>query len=152
MPRLTLTHVCRVIGLVTLLTSPLGVAAETNLICTVTADQFPGFENGLLESRTVTLTGRQGEAGGQAAIYENAEFNLRVIAGRTSIREGETTLMDFYVEAQNLDAGHSIRAASASFSGGPHQARLELVTYPAEAGWYEGIVIFECNHIEKVSD
>ncbi|WP_166267264.1 hypothetical protein [Marinobacter caseinilyticus] len=127
-----------------LLACPVNASSQTGLLCTITADQYPGFENGLMESTTVRLTGMQGEAGGQATVYETDTFRFRVITGRTQIHSGTTKLMDFYVEAQNIESGHSIRAASASFAGGPHQARLELVNYPTNTDWYEGIAIFEC--------
>lgn len=127
-----------------LVVSPLVSATGPEFLCTVTADKFPGFEDGTLESKTVVLTGMQGDAGGQVNIYENASFRFRLITGRSRI-EGETaTLMDYYVEAQDLENDHSIRAASASYAGGPHHARLELVTYTPETDWYEGVVIFKC--------
>lgn len=52
--------------------------------------------------------------------------------------------MDYYVEAQDLESQHSIRAASSPYAGGAHHARLEMVTYTPETDWYEGIVIFQC--------
>lgn len=125
--------------------NPLASAASTELLCTVSADKFPGFEDGTLESKSVQLSGMQGEAGGQASVYENGAFRFRVITGRSQIQSGTSTLMDFYVEAQNLESGHSVRAASASYAGGPHHARLELINYAPEADWYEGIVVFKCS-------
>lgn len=123
---------------------PLTVSANIELLCTVTADQFPGFDDGLMESKTVQLSGIQGEVGGAATIYENSAFRFRVITGRSRIQDGTATLMDFYVEAQDLENGWSTRSASASYFGGPHHARLELVTYGQETPWYERIVIFKC--------
>lgn len=124
--------------------SPLVSATGPELLCTVSADKFPGFEDGTLESKTVVLTGMQGEADGQVTVYENALFRFRVITGRSQIQGETVTLMDFYVEAQDLENDRSIRAASASYAGGPHHARLELVTYTPETDWYEGVVIFKC--------
>lgn|SRR5690554_6487150 len=124
--------------------SPLASATGPELLCTVSADKFPGFGDGTLESKTVVLTGIQGEADGQVTVYENALFRFRVITGRSQIQGETVTLMDFYVEAQDLENDRSIRAASASYAGGPHHARLELVTYTSETDWYEGVVIFKC--------
>ncbi|MBU2875022.1 hypothetical protein [Marinobacter salexigens] len=36
-------------------------------------------------------------------------------------------------------------SASASYAGGPHHARLELVTYTPDTDWYEGLVMFKCS-------
>lgn len=112
------------LSVVALGSSPL-VSANTSpeLLCTVSADNFPGFEDGTLESKTVQLTGIQGDAGGHITIYENASFRFRVITGRSQI-QGETAILTvFYVEAQDLENDHNIRAASASYAGGPHHAR-----------------------------
>lgn len=132
--------------ILTLAFSPL-VSATTNpeLLCTVSADKFPGFEDGTLESKTVKLTGMQGDAGGQITVYENASFRFRVITGRSQIQGGAATMMDFYVEVQDLKNDYSTRAASASYAGGPHHARLELVTYTPDTDWYEGLVMFKCS-------
>ena len=124
--------------------SPLVSATGPEFLCTVSADKFPGFEDGTLESKTAVLTGMQGESDGQVTVYENASFRFRVITGRSQIQGEAVTLMDFYVEAQDLENDRSIRAASASYAGGLHHARLELVTYPPETEWYEGVVIFKC--------
>ncbi|SDU03880.1 hypothetical protein [Halopseudomonas salegens] len=123
---------------------PFTVSADMELLCTVTVDQFPGFDDHMVKSKTVQLNGMQGEAGGEATIYENSAFRFRAITGRSLIQDGAATLMDFYVEAQDLENGRSIRSASASYVGGPHHARLELVTYGQETPWHEGIVIFTC--------
>jgi|GEM_PF-4024529 len=130
--------------MLTLAVSPLVSATSPELLCTVSADRFPEFEDGTLESKTVVLTGMQGEADGRVTVYENASFRFRVVTGRSQIQGETVTLMDFYVEAQDLENDHSIRAASASYAGGPHHARLELVTYTPETDWYEGVVIFKC--------
>ena len=135
---------CYALLILALCGSPLVSASAPNFLCTVSADNFPGFEDGTLESKTVTLSGMQGEVGGQVTVYENALFRFRLITGRSQIQNGVVTLMDFYVEAQDLGNSHSIRAASASYAGGNQHARLELVTYAPKSDWYEGIVIFKC--------
>jgi len=124
--------------------TPNAFAADLELLCTVSADRFPGFEDGTLQSKTVVLTGMQGEVGGEVTIYENSSFRFRVITGRSQIQDRAVTLRDYYVEAQDLESQHSIRAASSSYAGGPHHARLEMVAYTPETDWYEGIVIFQC--------
>ncbi|WP_404365568.1 hypothetical protein [Marinobacter sp.] len=125
--------------------SPHLSAASLELLCTISADQFPGVEDGLLESKHVLLTGMQGETGGQVTVYEDASFQFRVVTGRSRIQGGEATLMDFYVEARDRENDYSTKAASASYAGGPHHARLEMVTYTPKTDWYEGIVIFKCS-------
>lgn len=135
---------CFSLLILSIVARPAWSASGPELLCAISADKFPGFEDGTLESKTVVLTGMQGDAGGQVTVYENASFRFRVITGRSRIEGESVNLMDFYVEAQDLENDRSIRAASASYAGGPHHARLELVTYTHGTDWYEGVVIFTC--------
>ena len=120
-----------------------------NVLCTATSDSYPDIKDGLIFSKSVALTGAQGTKKGHQTIYEDKEFEYRLVTGRV-VKTGslEPKIVDFYTELKIKDSKKSpiIVRAKSGMEAGIMQARLELVDYPENSYLYKGILLFECKY------
>ncbi len=140
-----------IIRLVTPLLLSISPLAQA-ILCTITSDQYPGFNDGVLFSKEITLTGGQGTPAGHQLLLKHEQAEFWLVAGSLiKIGGGKPILQNFYTEVRLLEAGGQPTQTLRAMSGihdGIAQARLELVHYPPQSWMYEGILVFSCSQYE----
>lgn len=118
--------------------------ALANYLCTASSAQYPKMKNGLIFSKEVTSLGTQGTPSGHILLHKDEHFSYWLVAG-TLLKTAEqpAKLIDYYVELHSAQAGSVIRAKS-SLNDSPSNAQLELITYPKDSLFYQGVLLFSC--------
>ena len=122
----------------------LPMSSQASYLCSVTSENYPGFEDGLVLSKEVEVTGPQGVSSGHVLLDTAGDYEFRIVAGRLlKLANQSPVLIDFYTEIKDLKSGLVMRSKSGD-NGGSLQARTELVAYPEDSLFYKSILIFDC--------
>lgn len=112
-------------------------------LCTASSQGITGIGDGLLFSKEVELTGKQGVSAGHVLLHKHGDLSFYLVAGTTMIINKQSQLLSFYTEIRDAKSNVTSRAMSGIVDD-IKQARIELVTYPKDSYLYKAMIDFQC--------